>query len=306
MKPVELFKNFLEIEKNYSEHTITSYVKDVFDFEQFILKEEFAPSLLEVKRKRLADYYLSHLDEQKLSKKSIVRKISALRTFYNFLMLKGYIDINIFDKIETPKVSRRLPKILEDDEIMVLFKSINRNTPLGFRNYIILDLLFSSGLRASELCQMEVKDLKLNQRQILIHGKGSKDRYVPIHLELEKDLRQYLTYTRPILLAKGPILNNDYVFINYRGTQLTERGLRVILKKIISDSGETYKIHPHMLRHAFATTLLNHGADLRVVQELLGHEHLKSTQVYTHVSTEVLKEKFAKASTRMQRNEKDR
>jgi integrase/recombinase XerC len=221
-------------------------------------------------------------------------------------MLKGYIDINIFDKIETPKVSRRLPKILEDDEIMMLFKSINRNTPLGFRNYIILDLLFSSGLRASELCQMEVKDLKLNQRQILIHGKGSKDRYVPIHLELEKDLRQYLTYTRPILLAKGPITNNDYVFINYRGTQLTERGLRVILKKIISDSGETYKIHPHMLRHAFATTLLNHGADLRVVQELLGHEHLKSTQVYTHVSTEVLKEKFAKASTRMQRNEKDR
>lgn len=306
MKSVELFKNFLEIEKNYSEHTITSYVKDVFDFEQFILKEEFAPSLLEVKRKRLADYYLSHLDEQKLSKKSIVRKISALRTFYNFLMLKGYIDINIFDKIETPKVSRRLPKILEDDEIMMLFKSINRNTPLGFRNYIILDLLFSSGLRASELCQMEVKDLKLNQRQILIHGKGSKDRYVPIHLELEKDLRQYLTYTRPILLAKGPIINNDYVFINYRGTQLTERGLRVILKKIISDSGETYKIHPHMLRHAFATTLLNHGADLRVVQELLGHEHLKSTQVYTHVSTEVLKEKFAKASTRMQRNEKDR
>jgi integrase/recombinase XerC len=306
MKSVELFKNFLEIEKNYSEHTITSYVKDVFDFEQFILKEEFAPSLLEVKRKRLADYYLSHLDEQKLSKKSIVRKISALRTFYNFLMLKGYIDINIFDKIETPKVSRRLPKILEDDEIMMLFKSINRNTPLGFRNYIILDLLFSSGLRASELCQMEVKDLKLNQRQILIHGKGSKDRYVPIHLELEKDLRQYLTYTRPILLAKGPITNNDYVFINYRGTQLTERGLRVILKKIISDSGETYKIHPHMLRHAFATTLLNHGADLRVVQELLGHEHLKSTQVYTHVSTEVLKEKFAKASTRMQRNEKDR
>lgn len=306
MKSVELFKNFLEIEKNYSEHTITSYVKDVFDFEQFILKEEFAPSLLEVKRKRLADYYLSHLDEQKLSKKSIVRKISALRTFYNFLMLKGYIDINIFDRIETPKVSRRLPKILEDDEIMMLFKSINRNTPLGFRNYIILDLLFSSGLRASELCQMEVKDLKLNQRQILIHGKGSKDRYVPIHLELEKDLRQYLTYTRPILLAKGPITNNDYVFINYRGTQLTERGLRVILKKIISDSGETYKIHPHMLRHAFATTLLNHGADLRVVQELLGHEHLKSTQVYTHVSTEVLKEKFAKASTRMQRNEKDR
>lgn len=306
MKSVELFKNFLETEKNYSEHTITSYVKDVFDFEQFILKEEFAPSLLEVKRKRLADYYLSHLDEQKLSKKSIVRKISALRTFYNFLMLKGYIDINIFDKIETPKVSRRLPKILEDDEIMMLFKSINRNTPLGFRNYIILDLLFSSGLRASELCQMEVKDLKLNQRQILIHGKGSKDRYVPIHLELEKDLRQYLTYTRPILLAKGPMTNNDYVFINYRGTQLTERGLRVILKKIISDSGETYKIHPHMLRHAFATTLLNHGADLRVVQELLGHEHLKSTQVYTHVSTEVLKEKFAKASTRMQRNEKDR
>lgn len=306
MDVLKMFKDYLEIEKNYSNHTVTSYLKDVADFEHFLIKEELAENLLEVERKRLADYYISYLDEKEYTKKSISRKISSLRTLYDFLIKKGYISVNVFEQVETPKIPKKLPKTLDDEEVLLLFKTIDKNKPLGFRNYIILDLLFSSGLRASELCELKIKDLRISQLQILIHGKGSKDRYVPIHEELSENLKQYLTYTRPVLLSKGDDIENDYVFINYKGTPLTVRGLQVVLKKIIQDSGETFHIHPHMLRHAFATTLLNHGADLRVVQELLGHSHLKSTQVYTHVSTASMQEKFIKASPRMYNNEKNK
>ena len=299
MTYIDDFKNYLMIEKNYADNTIVSYLKDIHDFQSFIEREELASDLLDAKRERLGRHFLSYLEEHKFAKKSIARKISSLRTFYDYLIANQLIDINIFTTIETPKVPKKLPQIISDEEIEMLFKSIDRHKPLGFRNYILLDLLFSCGLRASELTEMTIKDIQLDREQILIHGKGSKDRFVPLTDKLIIDLKQYLTYTRPILLSKGSSSHELRVFINYKGTPLTVRGLQLILKQIILNSGETFKIHPHMLRHAFATTLLNHGADLRVVQELLGHEHLKSTQIYTHVSSEVLKEKYKTAHPRM-------
>ena len=299
MTYIDDFKNYLMIEKNYADNTIVSYLKDIHDFQSFIEREELASDLLDAKRERLGRHFLSYLEEHKFAKKSIARKISSLRTFYDYLIANQLIDINIFTTIETPKVPKKLPQIISDEEIEMLFKSIGRHKTLGFRNYILLDLLFSCGLRASELTEMTIKDIQLDREQILIHGKGSKDRFVPLTDKLIIDLKQYLTYTRPILLSKGSSSHELRVFINYKGTPLTVRGLQLILKQIILNSGETFKIHPHMLRHAFATTLLNHGADLRVVQELLGHEHLKSTQIYTHVSSEVLKEKYKTAHPRM-------
>ncbi len=299
MTYIDDFKDYLLIEKNYADNTITSYLRDIHDFQSFIKNEELANDLLDVTRERLGRHFLSYLDTKKYTKKSIARKISSLRTFYDYLIKNKHIDVNIFTNLETPKIPKKLPQIIDDDEIEMLFKSIDRYHHLGFRNYVILDLLFSCGLRASELTGMTIKDIQLDREQILIHGKGSKDRYVPLHDKLISDLKQYLTYIRPILLSKGSMSHDTHVFINYKGTNLTVRGLQVILKKIIKDSGETFKIHPHMLRHAFATTLLNHGADLRVVQELLGHEHLKSTQIYTHVSSEVLKEKYKTTHPRM-------
>ncbi len=299
MTYIDDFKNYLMIEKNYADNTIISYLKDIHDFQSFIEREELASDLLDAKRERLGRHFLSYLEEHKFAKKSIARKISSLRTFYDYLIANQLIDINIFTTLETPKVPKKLPQIISDEEIEMLFKSIDRHKPLGFRNYILLDLLFSCGLRASELTEMTIKDIQLDREQILIHGKGSKDRFVPLTNQLITDLKQYLTYTRPILLSKGSSSHELRVFINYKGTPLTVRGLQLILKQIIINSGETFKIHPHMLRHAFATTLLNHGADLRVVQELLGHEHLKSTQIYTHVSSEVLKEKYKTAHPRM-------
>jgi len=296
---VHKFLDYLSTEKNYASHTIKSYERDLLDFENFIKKEELAENLLDVRRERLGRHYLAFLDVKKYAKKSIARKISSLRTFYSYLVKENLIDINIFEQLETPKIPKKLPKILHDEEINYLFKSIDRTKPLGFRNYVILDMLFSMGLRASELTGLTIKDISFEHKQMLIHGKGSKDRFVPFHQTLEHDLKHYLTYIRPILLAKGPKTTEPYLLINYKGTPLTERGLQLILKKIIKDSGETFQIHPHMLRHAFATTLLNHGADLRVVQELLGHEHLKSTQIYTHVSHENIQKSYQKTHPRM-------
>jgi integrase/recombinase XerC len=299
LKPIDDFKNYLLVEKNYADNTIKSYERDLLDFEAFLINEGLAEGLMDATRERLGRHYLSHLDSRGYSKKSIARKISSLRTFYHHLMDQHLISINIFSTLETPKIPKKLPKILEDDEIDMLFKSIDRLKPLGFRNHLLLDLLFSCGLRASELTEMTIRDIQLEREQILIHGKGSKDRYVPLHDRLIEDIRHYLTYIRPILLSKGRSVHDETVFINYKGSGLTPRGLQLILKQIIKASGETFKIHPHMLRHAFATTLLNHGADLRVVQELLGHENLKSTQIYTHVSSETLKDKYKTTHPRM-------
>lgn len=299
MDYIDAFKNHLSVEKNYAENTVINYLRDVKEFSDFIKREELAKDLLGVTRERLGRHYLSYLDQKGYARKSIARKISSLRMFYQYLLSHKWIDVNIFQDLETPKIPKKLPQIIQDEEIEFLFKSIDKMKPLGFRNYLILDLLFSCGLRASELVEMTIRDIQLDREQILIHGKGSKDRYVPLHQRLIEDLRHYLTYTRPILLSKGHDTSTVYVFINYKGSNLTVRGLQMIIKEILRKSGETYQLHPHMLRHAFATTLLNHGADLRVVQELLGHEHLKSTQIYTHVSSETMKEKYNQTHPRM-------
>lgn len=299
MNLFEQFKSYLEVEKNYATNTVLNYLRDVKDFSDFIQREELASDVLGVRRERLARHYLSYLESEGFARKSIARKISSLRVFYNYLLAQKKIDVNVFETLETPKIPKKLPRIIQDEEIDHLFKSIDRLKPLGFRNYVIIDLLFSCGLRASELVNMTIRDIQLDREQILIHGKGSKDRYVPLHHKLIEDLKHYLTYTRPILLSKGNDSHEQLVFINYKGTALTVRGLQLIIKHVIKDAGETYQLHPHMLRHAFATTLLNHGADLRVVQELLGHEHLKSTQIYTHVSTESMKEAYKNTHPRM-------
>ena len=299
MNPVESFETYLSVEKNYASNTVLNYLRDVKDFSDFIQREELAPDLLGVTRERLGRHYLSYLEGQNYARTSIARKISSLRVFYEYAVNQKWIDINIFQALETPKIPKKLPKIIQDEEIDYLFKSIDKMKHLGYRNYVLLDMLFSCGLRASELVEMTIRDIQLDREQILIHGKGSKDRYVPLHEHLIEDLKHYLTYTRPILLSKGHKTNTYAVFINYKGTPLTVRGLQIIIKDIIKKSGETYQLHPHMLRHAFATTLLNHGADLRVVQELLGHEHLKSTQIYTHVSSEKTKEIYQKTHPRM-------
>ncbi|MDY0115016.1 MAG: tyrosine-type recombinase/integrase, partial [Acholeplasmatales bacterium] len=171
------------------------------------------------------------------------------------------------------------------------------------RNYLIFDLLYSLGLRASELCDLKITNIDLARRQIIILGKGSKERIAILHDKLIAEISYYLTFTRPYLLTKSD-LKTDLLIINYKGTPLTTRGLRVILNKLIKEAGEYIHLSPHMLRHSFATALLNNGADLRVVQELLGHSHLKTTQIYTHLTTEKLRQEYDKYHPRA-KDEKD-
>lgn len=304
MEYVEAFNHYLKTIKNYADNTVISYLRDLQDFDNFLQSEELARDVMHATRERLARNYLAFLEDS-YSKKSIARKISSLRTFYSYMVREGHIKVNIFENIQTPKIPKRLPKIISDLEIDIMFEAIDQKTNLGLRNYLILDLLFSCGLRASELVNIQIGDLQIHRQQILIHGKGSKDRYVPIHEKIIVTVKKYLTDIRPKLIALSDS-NTQVLLLNYKGLPLTARGLQVIIQKILADTNETYKVTPHMLRHSFATTMLNHGADLRVVQELLGHEHLKTTQIYTEISDEVLKEKYAKMHPRMMNDENSR
>lgn len=298
---IEKFYNYLKYERNYADLTVENYLSDIEHFKSFIVNEKFGDSLL-IERERVFGYYLNTLTNYK--KSSIKRKISSLKSFYNYLYKEKLIKTNPTELITPPKKEERLPNIIDEKEIEAIYKSINTDSPLGKRNYLIFDMLYSLGLRASELCNLRVNEIDLSRRVIKILGKGSKERIVILHEELVKELSNYITFTRPRLLAKSDVIT-DLLIINYKGTPLTTRGLRVILNKLIKDAGEYIHIHPHMLRHSFATALLNNGADLRVVQELLGHSHLKTTQIYTHLSTEKLQKTYNKYHPRA-RNEKDK
>lgn len=295
---LDQFKDYLENEKQYATLTVKSYVSDITDFSSFVTNEGFASHVLDITRERIFGHYMNHLSSLSFSNKSIARKISALKAFYKYHHRRGNIEVNVTLSLKAPKMEKRLPKVISDQEINLIYKSIEKDKPLGQRNYLIFDLLYSTGIRASELCQLKLQDLEIGNKRILIHGKGSKDRYVLIHDQLVETFKNYLTYTRPTLMAKGETLKNNQVFINYKGGNLTTRGLRVILNQLFEKAGEYIKVSPHMIRHSFASTLLSHGADLRVVQELLGHEHLKTTQIYTHLTTESIKKAYKESHPR--------
>lgn len=297
-KALQQFKDYLENEKQYSPLTVKGYLTDVSDFLSFVKNEGFGDLLLDIKRDRIFGHYLNHLGSKQYKNKSISRKLSALKAFYKYHFRIGNIDLNVTLGIKAPKVEKRLPRVVSDKEIDLIYQSIDTKKPLGMRNYLIFDLLYSTGIRASELCNLDLQSVEIASKRLLIHGKGSKDRYVILHDKLIESFRQYITYTRPILLSKGDSLSSKTLFINYKGGNLTPRGLRVILNQLFEDAGEYVKISPHMLRHSFASTLLNHGADLRVVQELLGHEHLKTTQIYTHLTTEKVRQLYKESHPR--------
>lgn len=296
------FHDYLLYEKNYAPNTIVSYLNDIGDFKDFLLHEGFSQTLL-IERESLIDYYLSHIAE-KYKPSTISRKLSGLKTFYRYLKRENLIEENPTLLIKAPKQVRKLPNIIHEREINLIYDTIDRSTLLGQRNYLIFDMLYSLGLRASELCNLSIKQIDLTRSVIIIKGKGSKDRIAILHNELKDTLSHYITYVRPGLLMKGDGAHTDYLLINYKGTPLTTRGLRVILNQLFKEAGEYIKVSPHTLRHSFATSLLDHGADLRVVQELLGHEHLKTTQIYTHLSKERIQKTYEKHHPRAKKTDK--
>ena len=306
------FLNYLASVKNYSENTIEAYNLDIIEFKDFIHNEKMAADLLKVRNKTICKNYISYLSNLEYDKKkhlkysttTIKRKISSLSSFYNYLETEELVDKNLFLDVDTPKKPKRLPKMIKNSEIESMLEACDLENKLGYRNYCLLLVLFTSGLRVSELCNLEIKDIDFNERQMRIRGKGSKDRIVILNEDVAPVLRHYISTFRNDILYNSKDLDNRHVFLNKNGTTLTRVGVRKILDKIVADSGDTFHISPHMLRHSFATTLLNNGMDLRSVQELLGHENLSTTQIYTHVSYEQMQHVYSNAFPRSQKTTK--
>lgn len=299
------FLEYLRHIKRYSMHTVISYEHDIDDFKQFIVKEKLAASLIDVKRSRLVRYYISDMQTRQLEPSTIARRLSSLRMFYDYLIEEHQTQDNPFRDIQAPKIPKKLPERIHDEDILVLFESINKDKPLNFRNYCMLDILYSCGLRASEITQLSLKDISMASRRFQVTGKGNKTRIIPFTKTIERDLTHYITYIRPTLL-KLDQEDTQTVFLSRLGKPMTVRNLQKILNQLIKTSGETYKIHPHMLRHAFASTMLSHGADLRSVQELLGHKNISTTQIYTHLSNEEVKKAYRLSHPRSIADEKNK
>jgi integrase/recombinase XerC len=296
------FEEYLYVIKNYSNYTVNGYVKDVTDFAKFIRDNKFAAKLIDVKRSKTCHYYVSELVRKGYVAKSVNRKISSLRTFYNYLLKEGLIDFNYFTEVENVKTPKKLPSFVDETDMKTILDSIDTNTDLGNRNRILLELLYATGMRVSEICNLEVKQLNFYNNTIKVNGKGKKDRIVVLYDSIADMLKYYVDFTRSNLLSISGNEEIRNVFINYKGTPLTPRGVRKIINTIIDDCAINKHVSPHMIRHSFATSLLNNGADLRIVQELLGHENLQTTQIYTHVSTENIKKAFETSFPRTKKN----
>jgi integrase/recombinase XerC len=285
---LKLFIEYLQIEKNYSQYTIEHYQHDIKEFLMF-MSEQAIPNLKTVEYPDVR-VFLTMLFEKKLARKSVARKISSLRSFFRFLLREEFVAENPFALVSIPKAEKKLPEFFYEEELQQLFEACDESTPLGQRNKALLELLYATGMRVSECSQIRLRDLDMYLSTVLVHGKGSKERYIPFGSFAQDALETYITNGRKELVSKGSSTEN--LFLNARGGPLTARGIREILNKLIEKSTLTGKIHPHMMRHTFATHLMANGADMRTVQELLGHAFLSSTQVYTHVTNEYLKKTY--------------
>lgn len=285
---LQSFIEYLQIEKNSSHYTIENYKRDLDEFFVFLEEQKIDVATAEYFDARI---FLTKLYERNLSKRTVSRKISCLRSFYKFLVREGVIRENPFALVTLPKKEQKLPRFFYEDELMVLFSSINKETPMGLRDAALLEVLYATGIRISECCEIKIQDVDFSLGTILVHGKGKKDRYVPFGQYAHSVLLEYIQKTRTqITLAKEK--SHPYLFISNRGDPLSIRGARYVLNECMKKAAIKGNIHPHMLRHTFATHLLNNGADIRTVQELLGHSKISSTQIYTHVTKERLRKVY--------------
>jgi tyrosine recombinase XerC len=281
---IERFVRYLEIEKNYSSHTVLNYRLDLNDFLKFL-----GGTPVESVDYLLLRKYLAILKEKKLGSRSMARHLSALRSFFKFLTREGFLKTNPILSVSSPKLDKHLPQFLTEEEVSRLIESSLPKDEMGLRDRAILETFYSTGMRISELVGLSQEDLDFIGGIVKLKGKGKKERIAPIGDKAIASLRDYLEKRKNQTSA---------VFLNNRGNRITDRGVRNIVGKYLKASGMKQGVSPHTLRHSFATHLLNRGADLRTVQELLGHANLSTTQIYTHLTTEKLKSVYDKAHPR--------
>ncbi|GEN55768.1 tyrosine recombinase XerC [Halolactibacillus alkaliphilus] len=290
------FKMYLQVEKNASTYTIKEYILDVEQFFVFLTKEGIQ-SVKEVDD-ACVRLFLMHLYDQSLSRRSVARKLSTLRTFFKFLEREQYVLDNPFRGTRLPKQSKKLPNFLYREELEQLFEVSDLSQPLGQRDQALLELLYATGMRVSECQMLTLSDIDFSLHTVKVLGKGRKERYIPVGTYAEAALTRYIKNGRGQLIKDN---KTDAVFLNAKGNPLTVRGMRLVLNKLADQAALTAHVHPHALRHTFATHLLNEGADIRSVQELLGHAHLSSTQLYTHVTKDRLKDVYMNSHPRAKR-----
>lgn len=295
-KYLDEFYSYLKIEKRYSPNTLISYQKDLEQFCEYLGNyltiDVYAQKTIPPELDQLAVRgFLNHLYSQKFNRSSIMRKLASLRSFFRFLCRQGYISQNFAKGASSPKIPKKLPDILQIGEMEQLLASVLTDTPEDLRNRAILELLYASGLRVGELSNLKLKDLDLRSRHISVIGKGNKQRIVLYGGKCADALRAYLD-------VRKELGESEYIFLNSKGRRLSETRIRQIVTQIRKQISLQKKISPHTFRHSFATHLLNSGADLRLIQELLGHSSLSTTQKYTHLNIEQLLATYQKSHPR--------
>ena len=280
------FVIYLKDEKNYSDYTSTNYSIDIEEFYVFLKKENI--TRLQDTDYKMLRKYLNYMTENKYSNKTISRKLSSLRTFFKYLVKKEIINDNPMILISNPKEEKKLPKYLNYGEIEKILEIPNKETTLGLRNACILEILYSTGIRVSELVNLKISDIDFYNKKIRVLGKGNKERIVLFGNRCEHLLERYIKESRTVLNKKKV----EYLFLNNLGQNISVRSIENIIDKIEKESCLKFSISPHVFRHTFATHLLDNGADLNSVKELLGHENLNTTAIYTHVSNERLRKVY--------------
>lgn len=290
------FLNMLKVERNFSDHTLKAYHDDLAQFNQFLEQELLNLRTFEYKDAR---NYLSYLYSNNLKRTTVSRKISTLRTFYEFWMTQDTSVNNPFIQLVHPKKEQYLPQFFYEEEMEALFNTVSNDAKKGLRDRVVIELLYATGIRVSELVNIKVMDLDMNLPGVKVLGKGNKERFVPFGEFCRQSIEQYLEKFKPLKSKSHP-----YLIVNMKGDPITERGVRYLLNDVVERTAGVTEIHPHKLRHTFATHLLNQGADLRTVQSLLGHVNLSTTGKYTHVSNQQLRKVYLNAHPRAKKESK--
>lgn len=276
---LENYRNYLKYERAYSDNTVGAYMNDLNKYEEFLKKD-----ILESDTEDLEKYlkYIKNLEST-----TVAHKITSIKSYFNYNIKRGIISVNPTDKVSRPKLTKHLPEYLTDEEVGKLL-DVEVKSPYDYRNKTILELLYSSGIRISELVNIKTPNYDSEECLIRIMGKGSKERIVPLGDYAINIMNDYMNNYRPLINKK----HTDYVFINNRGDKISRQFIFKVIKKEALKKGIKKDISPHTLRHTFATHLLKNGADLRIIQELLGHENISTTQIYTHVTNNKLKSDY--------------
>lgn len=295
---VDNYINYIRTIRNYSDYTETNYLLDLDDYEDYLKVHRI--NFKNVSYQDIIKYNKYLKEEKELSANSIARHLSSLRSFYNYLLHENVINTNPFKLISSPKKPQKLPNYMKYNEFEEMINTCD-DTPLGIRNRCLLETLFATGARIGELINIKLNDLDLSNKEIRVLGKGNKERIVYLNEHAVDSINDYLNNSRDILLANN---RSEKLFINHIGGELTTRGVRTILDMIIKKSSLSIKVTPHMFRHTFATMLLNEGCDLKSVQELLGHVNMSTTQIYTHLTSDYIKEMYLHTHPRSKNTDK--